>query len=221
MNLPDSLLAEGWYWAAWVLWSPLFARAVWRAPWSVFKDSSRFNLWLGLIVGLTLMWSLKAGVKPGLTLHLLGATAMTLSFGPQLAFIALNLVLAAVMVNEGGGAASFALNALLLAGWGVFLSDRIYRIVDRFLPRHFFIYIFVNGFLGAALTTLGVGFVITAVLALAGAYTWDYLISDYLPYFLLLAFSEAWLSGMVITLFVVYRPNWVLTFDDSRYLAGK
>ncbi|HMV00956.1 MAG TPA: energy-coupling factor ABC transporter permease [Rhodocyclaceae bacterium] len=221
MNLPDSLLAEGWYWAAWVLWSPLFARAVWRAPWSVFKDSSRFNLWLGLIVGLTLMWSLKAGVKPGLTLHLLGATAMTLSFGPQLAFIALNLVLAAVMVNEGGGAASFALNALLLAGWGVFLSDRIYRIVDRFLPRHFFIYIFVNGFFGSAATVIGVGAAASSLMVLAGAYPAAYLLEEYLPYFLLLGFSEAWLSGMAMTLLVVYFPGWVATFDDSRYLAGK
>lgn len=221
MNLPDSLLAEGWYWAAWVLWSPLFARAVWRAPWSVFKDSSRFNLWLGLIVGLTLMWSLKAGVKPGLTLHLLGATAMTLSFGPQLAFIALNLVLAAVMVNEGGGAASFALNALLLAGWGVFLSDRIYRIVDRFLPRHFFIYIFVNGFFGSAATVIGVGAAASSLMVLAEAYPAAYLLEEYLPYFLLLGFSEAWLSGMAMTLLVVYFPGWVATFDDSRYLAGK
>ena len=88
-------------------------------------------------------------------------------------------------------------------------------------PRHFFVYIFINGFLGAALTLVGVGLAISVVLAVAGAYSWDYLFSDYFPYFLLLGFSEAWLSGMVITLFVVYRPNWVLTFDDSRYLAGK
>jgi len=58
-------------------------------------------------------------------------------------------------------------------------------------------------------------------LALAGAYPWDYLINEYFPYFLLLGFSEAWLSGMAMTLFVVYRPEWVITFDDSRYLADK
>jgi len=71
------------------------------------------------------------------------------------------------------------------------------------------------------LTIIGVGFGVSVLLALAGAYPWDYLINDYFPYFLLLGFSEAWISGVVITLFVVYRPNWVLTFDDSRYLMGK
>ncbi len=81
-------------------------------------------------------------------------------------------------------------------------------------------YIFINGFLGAAFTLVGVGLAISVVLAVAGAYPGITLFSDYFPYFLLLGFSEAWLSGMVITLFVVYRPNWALTFDDSRYLAG-
>ena len=40
------------------------------------------------------------------------------------------------------------------------------------------------------------------LLILAGAYDWEYLASEYLPYFLLLGFSEAWLSGMLITMFI-------------------
>ena len=28
-------------------------------------------------------------------------------------------------------------------------------------------------------------------------------------------------SGMVMTLLVVYRPRWVATFDDARYLRNK
>jgi uncharacterized membrane protein len=109
----------------------------------------------------------------------------------------------------------------LLAGGGVCFSQGLFLLFSRIFPRHFFVYIFINGFLGAALTILGVGFGITVLLAVAGAYSWDYLIEEYFPYFLLLGFSEAWLSGVVMTLFVVYRPNWVLTFDDSRYLRGK
>ena len=40
----------------------------------------------------------------------------------------------------------------------------------------------------------------------AGAYPADLLLSEYLPFFLLLGFAEAWLSGMALTLLVVYRP---------------
>lgn len=221
MNLTDNLLGEGWYWAAWFVWVPLVARSIWRAPWSRLKDSELLNVWLGLVVILTLVWSLKAGVKPGLSMHLLGATLFTLSFGPHLAFIGLSLVTAGITLNGAAGPFAYAANALLMAGLSVGLSQGIYRLTSTVLPKHFFIYIFINGFLGAALATIGVGFCISLIMTMAGPYTWDYLISEYFPYFFLLAFSEAWLSGMVITLFVVYRPAWVSTFDDSRYLAGK
>ncbi len=221
MNLPDTLLGEEWYWAAWVVWLLFFARSVWRAPWGRLKDSEQLNLWLGMIVLLTLIWSLKAGVKPGLGFHLLGATVFTLSCGPHLAFVGLSLVTAGITLNGAGGPLAFAANALLLGGLGVAFSQGFYRFLSPLLPRHFFVYIFVNGFFGSALTIVGVGFSVTLFLAVTGVYEWEYLISEYFPYFFLLAFSEAWLSGMVMTLFVVYRPNWVITFDDSRYLADK
>ena len=221
MNLTDTLLGEDWYWAAWVVWALFFARSVWRAPWGRLRDSEQLNVWLGMVVLLTVVWSLKAGIKPGLALHLLGATVFTLSFGPHLAFIGLSLVTAGITLNGAAGSFAYALNALLLAGVAVSFSQAFYRVFSSILPKHFFVYIFINGFLGAALTIIGVGFFATVFLSLTGVYEWEYLISEYFPFFLLLGFSEAWLSGMLMTLFVVYRPAWVLTFDDSRYLAGK
>lgn len=215
------MLGEEWYWAAWVAWLLFFARSVRYAPWRRLKDSEQLNVWLGMIVLLILVWSLKAGVKPGLALHLLGATVFTLSFGPQLAFIGLSVVMAGVTLNGTVGIFAYGINALLVAGLGVVLSQFIYRLISGLLPRHFFVYIFANGFFGAALTTVGLGFLLTLFFAVTGVYDWDYLLSEYFPYFFLLAFAEAWLSGMVMTLFVVYRPNWVVTFDDSRYLADK
>ena len=174
-----------------------------------------------MIVLLTVVWSLKAGVKPGLSFHLLGATVFSLCFGPHLAFVGLSLVTLGITLNGAAGTFAYAANALLLAGFSVGLSQFYFRIFSYMLPKHFFVYIFVNGFLGAALTIVGVGFGATAILAMVGAYEWEYLISEYYPYFVLLAFSEAWLSGMIMTLFVVYRPQWVVSFDDSRYLADK
>lgn len=221
MNLPDELLGEAWYWMAWAIWLPLFARSVWRAPWLRLRDSELMNVWLGMIVLLAVLWTMKAGVKPGLSLHLLGATVFTLCFGPYLAFIGMSLVVLAVMFNAGGGAFPYAANALLLAGVGVFCSHTLFRLLAGVLPKNFFIYVFVNSFFGAALTILGVGLAATLLFGISGAYTWDYLFDEYFPYFLLLGFAEAWLSGMTMTLFVVYRPAWVVTFDDSRYLQGK
>lgn len=221
MNLPDTLLDEAWYWAAWAVWVPLLVRSLRRAPWGRLKESVQSNLWWGMIVVLVLLWSLAAGVKPGLSLHLLGATVFTLCFGPHLAFIGLTLVLAGVTLNGAGDWLSFPLNSLLMAGIGAWASYGLFRLAERWLPKNFFIYVFVSGFFGAALTVLAVGVAASLLLALGGAYSAEYLLEEYLPYFLLLGFAEAWLSGMAMTLFVLYRPAWVGTFDDSRYLANK
>ncbi len=221
MNIPDNLLGEVWYWAAWAVWIPLFAFSVWRAPWARLQDSEQINLWLGMIVMLTVIWSMKAGVKPGLSLHLLGATIFTLCFGRYLAFIGLSVVLSGVTLNTSAGFFAFAINALFMAGFAVFVSHTIFRYVERYLPKHFFVFIFANGFFCAALTVISVGLASTLFMGLSEAYDFEYLTSEYLPYFILLGFSEAWLSGMVLTLFVVYRPSWVIAFDDSLYLAKK
>ena len=221
MNIPDNLLDEAWYWAAWAVWGLLFVRTSLKAPWARLKNSQQLNVWLGMIVLLTLVWSMKAGVKPGLYLHLTGVMVFTLSFGPQLAFIGLSFVLLGITLNGVIDPFAYAMNALLVPGVGVVLAHAIYRVISKGLPHNFFIYIFVNAFFGAGLTIVGIGVVSTLVFASAGIYGWEYLTSEYLPYFLLLGFSEAWLSGMVITLFVIYRPDWVSTFDDASYLANK
>lgn len=210
-----------WYWAAWAVWLPFFVRSLFRAPWRRLKNSEQLNVWLGMIVFLTVTWSLKAGIKPGLDLHLLGATVFTLCFGPHLAFVGLCLVLLGVTLNGAAGPLAFALNALLLAGVGVAVTQGFHRLVSRFMPAHFFVYIFANGFLGAALTTMAIGLAASLMFAMARVYTLDYLFSEYFPYFMLLGFAEAWMSGIAMTLFVVYRPGWVATFDDSRYLSNK
>lgn len=219
MNIPDTLLGEEWCWAAWVVWLLFFARSLWRAPWRRLGDSEQLNVWLGMVVLLMVVWSMLAGVKPGLSLHLLGATVFTLCFGPHLAFIGLSLVTAGVILNGDSSFVVFAVNALLLAGVGVGSSHLFYRLFYRFFPKHFFVYIFINGFFAAALNVLVVGLCITLFMTVLDIYSWEYLSAEYLPYFFLLAFSEAWLSGMALTVFVLYRPSWVLTFDDSLYMS--
>ena len=97
----------------------------------------------------------------------------------------------------------------------------IYRMVERKLPNHLFVYIFLNAFFGAAIAIMSVGFLSTGFLAVAGAYTLGYLLEEYLPYYLLMAWGEAFVTGMLVTMMVVWKPEWVATFDDRRYLKGK
>ncbi|WP_374682022.1 energy-coupling factor ABC transporter permease [Accumulibacter sp.] len=221
MNLPDGLLGSSWILLSWLLFVWVALVAVRRAPWRVLADSARLNAFLATIVALVVLWHLQAGVRPGLSLHLLGATVFTLCFGWALAFIGLCLVLVGVGLNGFSGWQSFAVNALLMAGVGVAVSHVLHRLVDRLLPRHIFVYIFCKGFFASALALIAVGLSACALLVLSGTYAADYLAGEYLPYFLLLGFSEAWLSGMMATLFAVFRPELLADFDDAQFLGRK
>lgn len=192
-----------------------------RAPWGRLRDGPQLNLLLGFAVGLMLLWTMRAGVKPGLNLHLLGAMAATLALGPWLAVLAMALALTGVMLNGVIEWSDWPVNFVLMIAIPVAVAHGLQRAVERWLPAHFFIFVFVISFACAALTVMIQGAVAAAALAVAGAYTVEFLLSEYLPFFLLLGFSEAWISGAVITLMVVYRPGWVAAFDDRRYLLDK
>lgn len=221
MNFPSDLFPGGWYAVALLPWLAAIAWAVRRAPWKRLGNGSLLNVWLAMVVSLTLLWSMKAGIKPGLDYHLLGATVMTLAFGPQLAIAGLSIVLAAATLNGAAGWSAYALNSLLMVVLPVLASHAILRLTERRLPNHLFVYLFVDAFIGAAAVVMIVGITSSAVMLAAGVYPADYLLGQYLPYMLLLCFSEGWLSGMALTLMVIYRPEWVASFDDRRYLLNK
>jgi uncharacterized membrane protein len=217
MNFPEGLLPSVWYVGAFL---PLVLIWLWclrHLPWRRLKDAEIHHEWMGAIVVLALVWSMRAGVSPGLNLHFLGGAAMQLLFGPELAIILLSLVLAVVSVNSPLAWSAYGLNAMVMVVVPVMYSRLHLWVVERFLPANLFVYIFGGSFFGAALSIIATGVVANLVFFLSGVYSADYLLANYLPYFMLLAFSEAFLSNTVVTLMVVYRPQWVSTFDDRRY----
>jgi uncharacterized membrane protein len=221
MNFPDTLLPPAWYWLGWLVFTTCFALTARRAPWRRLADPALLHAWLGTIVCLMLLWQITAGIQPGLNFHFLGATLFTLMAGPRLALVGLTLVLAAVTAWSGGGWQSFGVNGLTMAAIPVGLSYALYRLIEARLPNNFFVYVFLTAFAGSAVAVAAVGLATTSLLAGAGAYPSGQLFELYLPYYLLLAWSEALFTGMTITLFVVYKPEWVATFDDGRYLRNR
>lgn len=225
MNFTDGVFPALWAQLAFLPYALLMLWAVRSAPWKRLADNEQLHVWLATIVALTLVWSLKAGAKPGLHLHLIGATAFTLMFGRQLAIVGLSVVLAAVTFNAAlkgvAGWQAYALNALALIVVPVFVAHAIWRFTERFLPPNIFVFFFVAAFFGGALTTLASGLFSGLMFWAAGVYSAELLFSDYLPFFILLGFAEAWLNGAAITLMVVYFPRWVGSFDDRRYLWRK
>jgi uncharacterized membrane protein len=221
MNLTADLLGPVWYWAALPVVAALLVQAAFRAPWRRLSDSAKLNVFLGTVVSLVLLWSIRTGIRPGLGFHLLGATACTLTFGPRLALMAMTLVMLGAAASGSLQWWSLPLNIVLMGAVPVAVSWVTLRAVERWLPPHLFVYLFVAGFFGGAAAMLATGLAASVLLGAAGVYSFDYLAAEYAPWFLLMAWAEAFTTGAAVTLMVVYRPDWVATFDDARYLRNR
>ncbi|HMM47234.1 MAG TPA: energy-coupling factor ABC transporter permease [Thiobacillaceae bacterium] len=222
MNLTALVLPGSFHVAGWLALAVLAWRWLQSADWRRLAEPARLNLFLGATVAVLGLWQIRTGIKPGLAFHLYGIAALTLMFGFWRATFAGVLVLFANAAFGRGGWASLGVDALLSAALPAAVSWTVYRLLDRRLPNHFFIYVLGNGFFGGALSVAAIGVATTALMVLAGAYPLDYLLTHYTPYAtLLISWGEAFSTGMAVTLMAVYRPAWLETFDDTRYIQNK
>lgn len=195
--------------------------AIVRLPYRLLAESAFTHVLFGAAVGALVLWSLHAGVPPSLNFHLLGVTALTLMFGWHYASLAVCAVLLGVTLNGQAGWTSFGLNFLIMGVIPIALTTRLLIWAQRYLPHNFFIYVYINAFLGAGLSIVAAAGAGALLVWLTGLQTSAWLGYQYLPYFPLMFFSEAVLNGMVMTLLVALRPAWVRSFDDELYINGK
>jgi uncharacterized membrane protein len=221
MNFTALVLPESFHLAGWLGLAVLAWRWLMSGDWRRLAEPSRLNLFLGATVAVLALWQIRTGIKPGLAFHLYGISAMTLMFGFWRATFSGTLILLANAAFGRGSWVSLGLEALLMAALPAAVSWGLFRLLDRGLPNHFFIYVLGNGFFGAALSVATIGLATTAVMTAAGAYPLEYLLANYTPYALLISWAEAFSTGMAITLMAVYRPAWLETFDDARYIQNK
>jgi uncharacterized membrane protein len=213
---PDAFTIVGW------IALVLLALGFWRAgEWRRLLEPQRSNLFLGASVALLGLWQIRTGIRPGLVFHLSGVCAATLMFGPWRGMLAGVIALVGSLLGGHGGWRNLGLDVLIYTAVPAFFTHGAFRLVERKLPNHFFIYVMFNGFFIAALSMIAIGLAATALMALSGAYQLDYLLEHYTPFYVLLAWSEAFSTGMAVTLMAVYRPSWLETFDDNRYIKDK
>ena len=176
--------------------------------------------WPALLIAalaLVVLWHIRATVLPGLSLHLIGATLCTLVFGRRLALLPLTIALVVSQLSAVDDWRTLGINACLLVLWPVALTQLVVHLVGR-LPSNLFVFIFAGGFFGGAGVVLLTGWLLTLMFWLTQLYPWGPLLEDYAAYWLRVAFSEAWLTGMLLTVMVVYRPDLVRLFDSARYI---
>ena len=187
----------------------------------LLKNKPAQHVYFGAMVALLLLWGMKAGISPGLGFHHLGATLFTLMFGWPLAIIGLSVILVVSVAQQYSELVALGVNGSLSIALPVFTSYVVLKFSQKHLPDNFFIYIFIAAFFGAGAAVAISRLASIALLSWVGAYPDARLIQESLLYTPLFMFPEMFITGMLISIFVVYKPDWVLTFDDARYLDGK
>lgn len=215
-------LASNWAWAGWILAVVVLLWALKTAPWHKVKGDAVAQRVFGVTVILIYaIWSVKASIGPGLGFHFLGATVVTLMFGWQFALLAFALVVSALTLNGGAGWDAWGANFMTLAAVPVVVTWIALVLSYRHLPRHFFVYTFLNAFLVGALSMIVAVMVLSAVLVWGGVISWARLSYQFLPMLPMMAAPEAFLNGFIMTVLIVNRVEWVSTFTDEQYIKGK
>ncbi|MFB9886831.1 energy-coupling factor ABC transporter permease [Balneatrix alpica] len=217
-------VTQGLLTGAWLFWLQLgyglvLLWALWRAPWRILAREPRLqHLYLGATVVIMLMWQLRAGISPGMAVHFLGVTTLTLMFGWELAIISATLALTGMSLIGLEAWDGFSVNGLCAAVVPALASYYGLRLVERLFPPNFFVYLFAGVFANAALAATLSGLSMMLVLGLAGVYSLDKILNEYLLFLPLIMFPEGLLNGILMTGMMVYYPDWIRTFDAKRYI---
>lgn len=189
---------------------------------------------------LILLWMLRASVQGTLAVTFSGASLAVILFGLRAALLMLALAdlgfvavdaLSAAWSHYSAPRASPGIDALMRTHWqnlglqfllGAALPACITRgliaLIRARLPRHLFVFIFGHGFFSPALATvvtLVAGALAIHALQVPGS---DAIFREVLPTSLLLAWGEAFMTGALGVIFIMFRPQWVASFRDEDYL---
>jgi len=221
MEFSGELFPASWLWVFAALYAWLISRALRWADWRRLADKDQLNVFLGAVVCVLMLWTLRAEVQPGFSWHLSGMVALTLMFGWSLAIVAGSLALFVTTLMGLNDWAGLIPSALVFIMLPASLTQVILGLVRAYLPKHYFIYVFINAFLAGGLVAVMVALTATGLLLAADAYSMRQLTDSYLLFLPLMFFPEAVLNGWLISIMVGFKPHWVGSFRDEEYLHGK
>lgn len=219
MNFPVSELLNLWLWIANILVILTVIWALKNTPWLHLKNPQDAHVFFAATLGLWLMWRMSVGILAGFEFHLLLVTSFTLMFGRAMAVWGVIIAQLLLTLEGKANVASFSLNVLCNGILPIGFTWFSYQLINRYLPRHFFIYIFLGAFLTGALSMLLSRLAGMSILLLAEIY--QKIPNDYIGLLPIMMFPEAFSNGGLMTVLVVYRPQWVSSFRDEIYLRGK
>ena len=215
------LLAPSTLWLGAGVYAGALLWAAWRAPWlEVLSDSRRQHLLFGTVLGVFLLWLVRRDFDSGVSFHFIGMTVVTLLLDWPLALLGGLLAQIGLIAIGRQDLLALGVNGVLLVLLPVLITEGCALLVERAQPRNLFVYIFCCGFFPAALAALCCLMAGLGLLALDGRFAMPPWLDDFIGYLWLVTFPEAFINGTLVTALVVFCPDWLETFNRTRYLQA-
>ena len=190
------------------------AVAVAMRPWRQLRGAPIWHPLLACLVLLPWVWEAQKVMPGGVAVQLSGACLMVLMLGWPLTVISL-VPIAAIGAWLGDIAQAQAIDQLAWNGVvAATLALAVGLATRRWLPRHPFVYILGRGFITTAVAVMAAG---TMSAWLHPEPTGTELGSVLLGQWLM-AWGEAFSTGMLVAIFVAFKPQWLASWSDERYL---
>lgn len=189
------------------------AVALWLRPWRMLRGPL-FTPALASLVLLPWLWLLPQKMPQGLQIQLSGACLLVLMLGWPLAVLVLAGI-AAVVWTVGQAAPQTVLHQWVWIGLvPATLALGIGAVLRRWLPPNPFVYTLGRAFIGTAAAVFLSGLLLEALQSLTGEPARELsLVARWL-----MAWGDAFLTGMFGAIFVAFVPQWLATWSDARYL---
>ncbi|MBK7263368.1 MAG: hypothetical protein IPI03_16505 [Rubrivivax sp.] len=173
--------------------------------------------WLAWAALLPLFWTVDRVLAMPVMQPLSGACLLVLLMGWPMAMLALLPVALLAAWLAGLDAAEAMHRAVWLGVVPGTLALLFGLALRRWLPHHVFVFILGRAFFGTALCTAAAGIASSWLHGMPGGLVE----SDLMLARWLAAWGDAWLCGMIVAIFVAFRPQWLATYTDRLYLSTR
>lgn len=165
---------------------------------------------LAALVLLPLLWLTPEVMPQGLRVQMSGASLLVMVLGWPLAVPMLVLVAALVWLLGAQGLVQGLSQLWWLGVLPATVALAIGALLRRWLPPNPFVYTLGRGFFGTAVALFASSALMQWVHSPAGS---EALVASWL-----MAWGDAFITGLVVAVFVAFAPQWLATWSDSRYL---
>jgi uncharacterized membrane protein len=190
--------------------------SMWLKPWRMLVGTELLTPLLATLVLLPWLWALPSLHQMPLQLHWSGAPLVTLMLGwplAVLALVAVGIITTLISATSVDAAAALIVwQGLIPATFALLLGAAL----RRWVTHHPFVYVLGRGFLGSVLCIFAA--------SLLAQWTGHELpnVSSGLSViaFWLMAWGDAFITGMMCAIFVAFKPHWLATWSDQMYLKN-